>query len=80
MITRYSHFFLKLQNDPARGQVQFCYNLIVNYLKKGNVNKNFKNKTTNLDDHLKGICSIRSYYGIFTIELYHQNQITLQIK
>ena len=34
---------IKAQNDPARGQVQFCYNLIVNNLKKeiAHVNKKF---------------------------------------
>ena len=29
-------FFIKPQNDPARGEVQFCYNLIVNVFEKGN--------------------------------------------
>ena len=29
-------FFIKPQNDPARGQVQFCMNLIVNLFEKGN--------------------------------------------
>ena len=28
--------FNKPQNEPARGQVQFCYNLIVNFFEKGN--------------------------------------------
>ena len=28
-------FFIKSQNDPARGQVQFCNNLIVSLIEKG---------------------------------------------
>ena len=36
-------FFIKPENDPARGQVQFCNNFIKDYLKKeiAHVNKNF---------------------------------------
>ena len=29
-------FFIKPQKDPARGQVQFCYNIIVNLFEKRN--------------------------------------------
>ena len=29
-------FFIKPQNDPARGQTHFCYNLIVNLFEKRN--------------------------------------------
>ena len=29
-------FFIKPQNNPARGQVQVCYNLFVNLFEKGN--------------------------------------------
>ena len=28
-------FFIKPLNDPFRGQVQFCHNLIVNLFEKG---------------------------------------------
>ena len=28
-------FFIKPQNDPTRGQIQFCHNLIVNLFEKG---------------------------------------------
>ena len=36
-------FFIKPQNDPFRGQVHFCYNLIGNLFEKelAHVNKNF---------------------------------------
>ena len=29
-------FFKKPQKDPARGQVQFCYNFFANLFEKGN--------------------------------------------
>ena len=45
-------FSIHSQKDPARGQVQFCNNLIVNLFEKGNspCKQEFpekKNKTTN---------------------------------
>ena len=66
--------FLKAQNDPARRQVQSCYNLIVNFFEKGNnpSKQEFtevKIKRQILDHYLKDICNIISYYGLFTIKI-----------
>ena len=65
-------FFKKQQNDPARGQVQFCYNLIVNLFEKGNspCKQEFpevRRKRQLLDQYLKDIWNITSHYGIYTI-------------
>ena len=73
--------FIKPQNDPSRGQVQFCHNLITNLFEKGNspCKQEFpevKLKRETPDYYLKDICNITSYYGIFTIAIESQNQIT----
>ena len=66
-------FFIQPQTDPARGQVHFCLNLIVNLF--GKRNSPYKQKFPELrikrqilDHYLKDICKITSYYGIFTIQ------------
>ena len=66
-------FFIHPQSDPARGQVHFCHNLMVNLFEKGNspCKQEFpqiRKKRQNLDHYLKSICNTRSYYGIITIE------------
>ena len=66
--------FIKPQNDPARGQVHFRYNLIGNLFEKGNspCKQEFPEviiKRQILDHYLKGICNITSYYGTFTFEI-----------
>ena len=58
----------------ARGQVQFCQNLIANLFEKGDSSctKEFpdvKIKRQLLDRYLKGICSLTSQYGIYAIEI-----------
>ena len=67
-------FVVNPQSDPARGQVQFCHNLIVNLFEKGNSphiqvqRKNFK-KT--LDHYLPAISNMTtSPYGLYTIEIW----------
>ena len=67
-------FFIKPQNDPAGGQIQFCYNLIVNLFEKGNSPSKqefpeVKIKRQILDPYLKNMCKILSYYGKITIEI-----------
>ena len=67
-------FFLKPQNDPSRGQVQFRHNLIANLFEKGISTckqelPEVKIKRQTLDHYLKVICNITSFYGIFTIEI-----------
>ena len=80
-------FFVKPQNDPPRGQVQFCYNLTVILFEKGS--SPFKQefpevRTTRqiLDHYLKVICIITPYYGIFTIQIVSPkpNHTTQQIQ
>ena len=58
----------------ARGQVQFCQNLIANLFEKGEspstrVFPDVKIKRQFLDHYLKGICSLTSQFGIYTIEI-----------
>ena len=67
-------FYIKPQNDPSRGQVQFCHNLIVKLFDKGisPCKPEFPEvqiKRQSLDYYLKDICNITSHYGIFTIEI-----------
>ena len=62
----------------ARGQVQFCQNFIVILFEKGEspCTKEFpgvKIKRQLIDHYLKGICSITSQYGIYTIEISSPN-------
>ena len=74
-------FFIRPQKSPARGQVQFCYNLTVNLFEKGNIPfLEVRKKRQILDHYLKDICNITSHYGIFTIEVVSPkpNQITHQ--
>ena len=80
-------FFIKRQNDPSRGHVQFCYNLIANLFEKRNspCKQEFpevKIERQILDHFLKGICNITSFYGIFTIEIEspQPNHIKYQIQ
>ena len=65
--------FLISPLTEARGQVQFCQNLIANLFEKGEnpCTREFpdvKIKRQLLDHYLKGICSLTSQYGIYTIE------------
>ena len=67
-------FFINPQKDPARGQVRFCYNLIVKLFEKGNSpckqeTPEVKIKRQILDDYLKDICNITSHYSKFTLEV-----------
>ena len=67
-------FFINSKNDPARGQDQVCYNLIVKLFEKRNSTckqkfPEVRMKRQILDHYLKDICNITSYYGIFTIEI-----------
>ena len=67
-------FFKKPLNDPFRGKVQFCYNLIVYLLEKGvsPCKQEFPEvqiKRQILDHNLKDIYNITSLYGMFTIEI-----------
>ena len=80
-------FFIQPQSDPARGQVQFCHNLIVTLFEKENspCKQEFpeiRKKRQILDHYLKCLCHITSYYGIFTIEILspQSNQPTHQIQ
>ena len=71
-------FFIKPQNDPARGQVQFYYNLIVNSFEKGNspCTQEFPEsriKRQIVDHYFKNICNISSYYVIFRVEIASPN-------
>ena len=66
-------FFIKAQNDPSRGQVQFCYNLIAKFFEKriSPCKQEFPEvqvKRQILDHYLRYICYITSHYGIFTIK------------
>ena len=59
-------FYKKPQNDLARGQVQFCYNLIVSLFEKvySPCKQEFpevKIKRQNRDHYLKDICNITSH-------------------
>ena len=61
-----------------RGQVQFCQNLIANLSEEGEspYTKQFsdvKIKRQLFDHYLKGICSLKSQYGIYTIEIRSPN-------
>ena len=61
-----------------RGQVQFCQNSIANLFEKGEgpCTKEFpdvKIKRQLLDHYLKGICSLTSQCGIYTIEIKSPN-------
>ena len=80
MMTRNSYFFIKPQNDPSRGQVRFCHNLITNLFEKGNspCKQEFpevKLKRETPDYYLKDICNITSYYGIYLqSQLHHKTK------
>ena len=68
-------FFIKPQNDPSRGQVQLCHNLIVNLFEKGisprkqEFPEEVQIKRQIVDHYRKHICNITSHYVIFTIEI-----------
>ena len=62
----------------ARGQVQFCPNLIANLFEKGDspCTKEFPNvkiKRLLYDPYLKSICSLKSQYGIYSIKISSPN-------
>ena len=66
-------FLISPLTEP-RGQMQFCQSLIANLFGKGEspCTKEFtdvKMKRQLLDRYLKGICSLTSQYGIFTMEI-----------
>ena len=70
--------FLIHPQAEARGQVQFCRNLIANLFEKGDspCRKEFTDvniKRQLLDYYLEGICSLTSQYGIYTIEVSSPN-------
>ena len=70
--------FLIHPQAEARGQVQFCQNLIANLFEKGdcpckNEFPDVKFKKNLPDHYLKGICSLTSQYGIYTIEISSPN-------
>ena len=70
--------FLISPLTEARGQVQFCQNLnaILFEKWKSPCTKNFpdvKIKRQLLDHYLKGICSLKSQYGIYTKEIKSPN-------
>ena len=62
----------------ARGQIQFCQNLIAKFFEKGEspCTREFpdgKIKRQLLDHYLKRICSLTSRYGIYTTEIRSPN-------
>ena len=62
----------------ARGQVQFCQKLIANLFEKGESSStrdfpDVKIKRQLLDHYTKGICSLTSQFGIYTIEIKSPN-------
>ena len=62
--------FMKPQNDPFRWQVQFCCNLIANWISP--CKQEFPEvqiKRQILDQYLKDIYNITSHYGVFTIKI-----------
>ena len=66
--------FLLSPLTESRGQIEFCQNLIAYLFEKGEspCTKEFPDVKTFrqlLDHYLKGICSLRSQYGIYTIEI-----------
>ena len=72
------HPFLISPLTEARGQVQFCQNLIANLFEKGENPctrelPDVKIKRQLLDHYLKGICSLTSQNGIYTIEIRSPN-------
>ena len=72
------HFFINLQSDPARRQVQLCHNLIVNLFQKRNspCKEKFpevKFKCQIFDHYLSGISNITSH-------IYYCNSTTTIIK
>ena len=78
-------FSIKPQNNPSRGQVQFCHDLIVNLIEKGIslckqefAEVQMKRKT--LDHYQKDVCSISSLYGIFSIKSLKLNHKKHQIQ
>ena len=65
-------------STEPRGQIEFYQNLIENLFEKGEspCTKEFpdvKFKRQLLDHYLKGICSLSSQYGIYTIEIRSPN-------
>ena len=65
--------FIKPLNDPSRGQVQFCQNLILNLFEKGlsPCKQDFPEvqfKRQILDHYPKVICNFTSHYGILKVE------------
>ena len=71
--------FLISSLTELRGQVKQCQNLILNLFEKGEspCTKEFpdvKIKRQLLDHYLKAICSLTSYYGIYTREISSRNR------
>ena len=61
-----------------RGQIEFCKNLIANLFEKGESPcrkelPDVKIKRQRLDHYIKGICSLTSHFGIYTIEIRSPN-------
>ena len=70
-------FLISPLSEP-RGQIEFCKNLIANLYEKGESPctkeiPDVKSKRQLLDHYLKGICSLTSHFGIYTIEIKSPN-------
>ena len=70
-------FSISPLSEP-RGQIEFCKNLIANLFEKGQspCTKEFpdvKIRRQLLDPYIKGICSLTSHFGIYTIEIIPRN-------
>ena len=70
-------FLISPLSEP-RGRIEFCKNLVANLFEKGEspCTKKFpdvKIKRHFLDHYMKGICSLASVFGIYTIEIISPN-------
>ena len=70
-------FLISLLSEP-RGKLEFRKNLIANLFEKGEspCTKEFPDVKINrqlLDHYIEGICSLTSYFGIYTIEIISPN-------
>ena len=73
------------QSDHAKGQVQFCHNLIANLFEKRKSPCNHEIpeliiRSQILEHYLPGIINITSYYGMFTFEILLHKQIKHHIE
>ena len=76
-------FLISPLTEP-RGQIEFCQNLIANLFGKGEspCTKEFRDLKVIrqlLDHYLKGIYSLTSQYGIYTIEIRSPNDFMTAI-